>query len=1775
MKNIRPFLKTASYGMLLLFVNQMVFPIYSYAITGSSTMPEYSSFEPVSTSNMVNEFDGSFTYNLPLLNVPNGYPVNLAYHSSSVNNEAMASWVGLGWNINPGVINRNKKGFPDEYDGAKVTYFNKMPANWTISATAGLTVDLFAKEKGGRKKKNSALGANISQTTSFNNYNGLGTAVNYGVTAFAGIVNLNGGFANGKYSGGSYSINPMNALNYFNNSREDLKRNIGESDKDLLERQNNSDKDADSKDAAKVSKAKSYFNPSLGPSFRPIPTSVSESFGVMTSLKFDAGITLLPVSIKPQGNIKGAFSMQWNRRTTRERTVYGYLNSDKAYANPEHMMDFSMEMESHFEKNDEILGYPMANADNYSLSGEAFGGAFEATRSDFGYFRPGFVRSEDIGVDVGVSGTLPLNFIPVVVNSEVGIGGSAASNYHRTDITGWEDFMSSTHQFKSDSQFPQSEEKDFYLFSGDRAGYFDLTEKGTGFDDMPFTPNLSGNLVEGKTNGSDSHFQGSRKFDFRSQGKKKKRSTHIVTHTNADFAEMGRLGVPYLTYEKDLKIFVGGADVPYNHGDYPSNAIAEIVATNKDGLIYVYGLPVYERNEKSIQYGLKFGDYSTSQATFSEDGMVATLTGSFSELGSSRKMGQSDGNMYPTTYLLTQILTPDYVDRTGDGLSDDDFGSFTQLKYERVHGGGTSANGWYGHKSPYYGVNLSTGSLSSNKDDMGSFSYGEKEVYLLEEIISKTHKAKFKKSDRDDGKSVGIANGSTEEAIAKWSGSSNRKGLKKLDNIILTHFKTGEEISRVNFEYEPSGSSLSPGLPNASNSAGKLTLKKVWVEHGGVSKNRIQPYEFTYSYPSSYSTTTNNFSGLNAHFTTYSGSQNPNYKAVNTDPWGQYCNYAGDQDNINSKDANNDFYSVSANKKDNLKRFFPYVNQNPNYSVFDPAAYLLKQIKLPSGGEIHVQYEQHDYAYVQDKNAMVMVPLNDWTQGLEKNNKKYYVNLSKIGISTSGLSTTQQKDLGEKLFKPMLDGNRMYFKFLYAILGKDPDYRYTHSDYMEGFASISSYGYDTSRGFFFCFDDQPSSGGSVAWVQNISNPGKTSKREIPRKICKDFYKSQRRLLIDGGTNADGLTSSVNSGDEKGMGKAFLSILSSGGGIFKGTVEKCREMDPDMSFVRLNLPLGENGKPGKLAGGARVKRLMMYESGTMLGDPESIYGTEYIYRVNDDGTGISSGVATNESGNMKMENPWVNPIDKSDISLGEAILGSTYLYKHMGPIGFGFMPSQSIGYSKIISKSLHSGKTGTGVTIKEFYTAKDHPCFMTNASSDAPSPKYGRKPQLTSNIGVPGFSVTNEKFSATQGIVVHLNDMHGKPYRTRAIANDGQTVVSSTTHKYMHYTKRSDDQTKTVKVMGDQMELKDVRLGEMGRKVSQYGYSKTIEDENSSIRASIDADGPGGLLLLFTVVPIPGFLKKFKDFNIPISASISNIKYNTASVSKVLEHASIATEVITMNDGITTETVNRVFDDHTGDPVITSFKDDFKEGMYLEQNFRASWNYTGMKSKYQNEGLVITPALMGVPSISGNTVGGNTYITFSAGTAPCNLTDRFQSGDLIQLNNTSLLFHVDKVDPLNNQLVVQRSMHGTAGLSNTNITKIEILRSGFTNQLNTNTGQTVYFSSTGLPSFYSTGSGGIALTSNDFVDNLNDALIGVSATKQITLTNMYQDLDLSNFAILPCEEAMVTNMVIDVIVNTNVNPIEMTFSIASFDYSCDGGDTFNSYSCGEGQQNPKQ
>ncbi|GGH16433.1 hypothetical protein FAZ19_05795 [Sphingobacterium alkalisoli] len=130
---------------LTIFVAELFSSPVALALTSGPTTPETSSFEPVDTTDMVNLQTGDFTYNVPLLEVPGpegGYPLSLSYHAGILPGED-ASWVGLGWTLNPGALNRSVNGYPDDWKNqvqvARDYWEGGTSTNYSVGVSVGLS----------------------------------------------------------------------------------------------------------------------------------------------------------------------------------------------------------------------------------------------------------------------------------------------------------------------------------------------------------------------------------------------------------------------------------------------------------------------------------------------------------------------------------------------------------------------------------------------------------------------------------------------------------------------------------------------------------------------------------------------------------------------------------------------------------------------------------------------------------------------------------------------------------------------------------------------------------------------------------------------------------------------------------------------------------------------------------------------------------------------------------------------------------------------------------------------------------------------------------------------------------------------------------------------------------------------------------------------------------------------------------------------------------------------------------------------------------------------------------------------------------------------------------------------------------------------------------------------------------------------------------------------------------------------------------------------------
>ncbi len=111
----RRFARAVACFLLLETVGNVVAPAVSWAAMGPA-QPEFTSFESPGSTDMVNLTTGDMTYNIPIMDVPGSersFSLPLTYRAG-IRLEQEASWVGLGWSLNPGAIARSLNNYPDD-----------------------------------------------------------------------------------------------------------------------------------------------------------------------------------------------------------------------------------------------------------------------------------------------------------------------------------------------------------------------------------------------------------------------------------------------------------------------------------------------------------------------------------------------------------------------------------------------------------------------------------------------------------------------------------------------------------------------------------------------------------------------------------------------------------------------------------------------------------------------------------------------------------------------------------------------------------------------------------------------------------------------------------------------------------------------------------------------------------------------------------------------------------------------------------------------------------------------------------------------------------------------------------------------------------------------------------------------------------------------------------------------------------------------------------------------------------------------------------------------------------------------------------------------------------------------------------------------------------------------------------------------------------------------------------------------------------------------------
>jgi hypothetical protein len=1529
--------RTFALQLVIVILFQTAFPTFTYALSGGPTQPEFSSFAPVGTSDMVNVFSGDFSYNIPLLDVE-GYPVNISYQSG-ISMDQEASWVGLGWNINAGAINRNMRGMPDDFKGDKVKKTTYMKPNISYGGSIGVgDIEIFGwgKLKDVVPGPGGKISLGVSLGLKYNNYTGLSVeqSVNVGLTATnPGKSTFNAGLGLSSSSDEGLSLTPSVSFsgrvnksdkkeNYLGasigtsfNARGGLKALSITTSSTMKTLKSGADqKKAIAKQQEKNKDIVSGTGPSSTFDFGSSTYTPSISNG-MNSLsisgRFKLGGELFGVS--GAVNASGFYSKQEIANNIIESPAFGYLYSQLGQNNDDALHDFNREKDAPFSIQS-TSDLPITNYtfDTYSVFGQGIGGSYRAFRNDIGYVYDPATTSTSDGYSAGGE---------VSLGNAFHAGGDILVNMVEQTSGKWTDKndVDEVLNFKPKTKgalfeptyFKEANERsvdDNYLLAyagGLNAKSFDL--KRNGFNYIAKQKLREGGIVLSSANFNE----------------KRVARTQPITHlTVADYKNLHGT-------DDDFVNGSNGNPIAYpfeaGHGDIDHH-IAEMTSLSSDGSRYVYGLPAYNTVNKEVTF-------ATNQ-TAGTDGLVPYTANDITKdnkNGLDNFVSITETPAYAHSYLLTSVLSSDYIDNDGVvGPSDNDMGAYTKFNYEKAYSD-------YKWRTPLVAgggkATHNEGLRSVAYDDKASYIYGQKEVYYLKTIETQNYIAIFSTSARMDG--LGVA----DEA-----GTVSGAALKKLDSIKLyakrdykANPATAIPLKEVYFTYDYS---LCPSSPN-SNAAGngKLTLKSVQFAYQNSYKATFSPYTFAYS------------------------TTNPNYKAKNYDRWGNYK-----VDPSTSNDIVNGPLSNAYN---------PYVEQNKAVADVNVSAWTLNKITLPSGGIIEAVFESDDYAYVQDKKATCMFQVVDAINSANPSPLPAASTLFRIDnqqaptapflpppsktaitIKFSDPATTTAQQFRDRYLDDM---KYMYFKFLMnvrkqipinpnnsVIPALDPLTNSGDYEYITGYVDVS--GVTASD-----ISLPVGTGTAIINIPNVNindNSGssmvspftKAAVQFVRLNLSREFYNDASNKFKENASFGKELIEALVSSD---MLKNFIQtmqqvVLGVNGYILNHNIGKFAVKEK--SFVRL---IKGDGK--KLGGGLRVKEIKMNDSWANLSlevNGSYEYGQTYNYNLPD---GTSSGVAIYEPQLGGDENPLKQPL----FTKTKNLLAPDDEHYIEEPLGESFYPSPSVGYSRVTVTNLTAtngakanlGTHKTGKTVHQFYTSRDFPVIATRTKLNAKQ-KSNKK-----TLGSIFKLNIRDYISTSQGYSVILNDMHGKQKSIEEFAQGNNDPISGTYYKY---------KTNTIDVISGNEIVPTKHLDNTITTINDLGQVNTnakiglfmdavadlreYASEASSIGLAINTDG-------FVIPP-------FFFLTIPMAlpnGSYERTKYRSAVFTKVFNAFGVIDEVTQKDLGSTVSVQNLAYDAETGEVLLTKTTNAFNDPVY-DFKMPSYWYNKNMGPAYRNIGL---------------------------------------------------------------------------------------------------------------------------------------------------------------------------------------------------------------------------
>ena len=92
-----------------------------------------------------------------------------------------ASWVGLGWNLSIGQINRQMRGLPDDFEGEQMQYENNVKDNYTVGTSFSANAAFFGVDGEGDLLPEN-LDFTVGLGVEYNSYTGMSMTPSAGLS---------------------------------------------------------------------------------------------------------------------------------------------------------------------------------------------------------------------------------------------------------------------------------------------------------------------------------------------------------------------------------------------------------------------------------------------------------------------------------------------------------------------------------------------------------------------------------------------------------------------------------------------------------------------------------------------------------------------------------------------------------------------------------------------------------------------------------------------------------------------------------------------------------------------------------------------------------------------------------------------------------------------------------------------------------------------------------------------------------------------------------------------------------------------------------------------------------------------------------------------------------------------------------------------------------------------------------------------------------------------------------------------------------------------------------------------------------------------------------------------------------------------------------------------------------------------------------------------------------------------------------------------------------